>query len=903
MGPPTQDRAVDSYRPDSDRDPQETREWVESLESVVEHEGRDRARYLLGKVADAAQRLGVRAQLPVVTDYVNTVRVDEEPDYPGDRELELRIGRIIRWNAAVTVHRANLASDGIGGHISTYASSSTLYDVGFNHFFRGKDAPGRGDQIFIQGHAVPGIYARSFLEGRLGTEKLLSFRRESKRGTGLSSYPHPRLMPDYWEFPTVSMGLGPIHSIYQARLNRYLGARGFKDTSQQRVWCFVGDGESEEPETLGALSIASREKLDNLVWVVNCNLQRLDGPVRGNGKIIQDLEGVFRGAGWHVIKVIWGPEWDGVFARDTEGVLRDALNKVVDGQWQSLTNISGADARRDFFGQDPRILETVSHLSDEALGAMRRGGHSFRKVHAAYQRAIELAGQGKPVVVLAHTVKGWQLGEKFSGSNVTHQQKKFKAEELRHFRDVLELPISDDQMADDPPFYHPGPDSAEVRYMKDRRRALGGSIPERRVQLDVQLELPKPDLYAEFHKGMEKGEASTTMVFGRLLSKLIRDKAIGRRIVPIVPDEARTFGLDALFGQVGIYACGGQLYEPIDKGKVLYYREAKDGQVLEEGITEAGSMASMIAAGTSYATHGQPLIPFYIFYSMFGFQRTGDQLWAAGDQMMRGFVLGATAGRTTLNGEGLQHEDGHSLLVASTVPACRAYDVSFAFELAVIIEDGINRMFGPADENVYYYITLQNEDYQMPPMPEGVRDGIVKGLYRFRQAEKRLERHVQLFGSGCIIRQVLKAQQILAERYGVSSDIWGVTSYTELRKDALSCERHNRLHPEAPPRVPYIAQALSGVSGPFIAASDYMKTMGDLIGRWLPGRLVPLGTDGFGMSDSREALRRHFEVDAENIVLGALEGLRQEGKSSPQEIAQAIRDLGVDPDKVEPVSI
>ena len=894
---------MDSYRPDSDRDPQETREWVESLEAVVEQEGSDRARFLLGKVAHAARRLGVQPPLPVTTDYVNTIPAAEEPAYPGDREMEHRIGRIIRWNAAVTVHRANLASEGIGGHISTYASSSTLYDVGFHHFFKGKDAAGRGDQVFIQGHAVPGIYARSFLEGRLSADKLDRFRREAARGQGLSSYPHPRLMPDYWEFPTVSMGLGPIHSIYQARLNRYLQARGFKDTSQQRVWCFIGDGESEEPETLGALSIATREKLDNLIWVVNCNLQRLDGPVRGNGKIIQDLEGVFRGAGWHVIKVVWGPEWDGVLERDRDGALREALNNVVDGEWQRLTNVTGEEARRQFFGKDPRLLETVSHLSDEELGAMRRGGHSLRKVHAAYQRAVDLAGEGRPIVVLAHTVKGWQLGEKFSGSNATHQQKKFKSEELRHFRDVLGLPISDDQMAEDPPFFHPGAESPEVKYMKERRRALGGMLPERRVQLDVQLDLPKEDVYAEFFKGTDKAEVSTTMAFGRLLSKLIRDKQIGRRVVPIIPDEARTFGLDALFGQVGIYASGGQLYEPIDKGKLLYYRETKDGQVLEEGITEAGSMASLIAAGTSYATHGQPLIPFYIFYSMFGFQRTGDQLWAAGDQMARGFVLGATAGRTTLNGEGLQHEDGHSLLHAMTVPACRSYDVSFAFELAVIVEDGIRRMFGEPDENVYYYITLQNDDYRMPPMPEGVKDGILKGIYRFKSAEKKLGRHVQLFGSSSIMQQVLRAQTLLAERFGVSSDVWGVTSYAELRRDALSCERYNRLHPEKEQRVPYLVQALSGVEGPFITASDYMKSLGDLIARWVPGRIVPLGTDGFGMSDSREALRRHFEVDAENIAIGALEGLRLDGKLSAGDLAKAIADLGVDPEKVEPLSI
>ncbi|HYO93862.1 MAG TPA: pyruvate dehydrogenase (acetyl-transferring), homodimeric type [Polyangiaceae bacterium] len=892
---------MDSYRPDSDRDPQETREWVESLQSVVQHEGRERARFLLGKVAESSRRLGVEPQLPLTTDYVNTIPVEEEPAFPGDLQMEQRIRRIIRWNAAVMVHRANHHSVGIGGHISTYASSAVLYDVAFNHFFKGKDASGRGDQIFYQGHAVPGIYARSYLEGRLSEEQLERFRREADRGRGLSSYPHPRLMPDYWEFPTVSMGLGPIGSIYQARFNRYLQARGFKDTSQQRVWCYVGDGETDEPETLGALSIASREKLDNLVWVVNCNLQRLDGPVRGNGKIIQDLEAVFRGAGWHVIKVIWGPEWDSVFARDTEGVLRQHLNEVVDGQWQRLTTASGETVRREFFAKDPRMLETVSHLSDEQVGKLRRGGHSQRKVYAAYARATELAGQGKPVVILAHTVKGWMLGEKFEGSNITHGRKKFEKDELRAFRDVLELPIPDAKM-EDPPYYHPGAESPEVQYLKERRRILGGELPERRVQLDVQLDLSNPDLYDEFYKGTGKGEASTTMVFARLLSKLLRDKTIGRRVVPIVPDEARTFGLDALFGQVGIYASQGQLYEPIDKGKLMYYREAKDGQVLEEGITEAGSMASFIAAATSYATHGQPMIPFYIFYSMFGFQRTGDQLWLAGDQMARGFVLGATAGRTTLNGEGLQHEDGHSPLHAMTVPACRSYDVTFAFELAAVIEDGIRRMYGDG-ENIYYYITLQNENYPMPPMPEGAKEGLLKGLYRFNSAPKRLANHVQLFGSGSIMLQVLRAQTILAERFGVSADVWGVTSYQQLRSEALSCERWNRLHPDVEARKPYLAQALAGVKGPFITASDYMKSLGELIGRWVPGRVVPLGTDGFGMSDSREALRRHFEVDAESIVVGALDGLRQDGKLKASDVKKAIAELGIDPEKIDPTTV
>jgi pyruvate dehydrogenase E1 component len=890
---------VDSYRPESDRDPQETQEWIESLESVIDHEGTGRARYLLGRVVEASRRFGVEPALPLATDYVNSIPVEEEPEYPGDRLLEQRIRDINRWNAAVMVNNANKNFDGIGGHISTYASSATLYEVGFNHFFHGKDAGAAGDQVYYQGHAAPGMYARAFLEGRLTAEQLERFRRESERGRGLSSYPHPRLMNDFWEFPTVSMGLGPVNSIYQARFNRYVANRGLADTAASRVWCFVGDGESDEPETLGALQIASREKLDNLIWVVNCNLQRLDGPVRGNGKIIQELEGVFRGAGWNVIKVIWGPEWDPIFARDKDGILRRHLNAVVDGQWQRLTIATGDVVRKEFFSLDPRMLELVSHLPDEEVAKLRRGGHSLRKVFAAYQRAFENK-DGRPTAILAHTVKGWQMGEGFEGSNVTHQKKKMEVSDIRHLRDVLELPIADDAL-EHPPFYHPGPKSPEVEYLMERRRALGGVVP-RRNAVPIKLELPKADFYEEFYKGMEKGEASTTMVFSRLLAKLIRDKKIGKRVVPIVPDEARTFGMDALFGQVGIYSPVGQLYTPIDKGKLLYYREAKDGQVLEEGITETGSVASFIAAATSYAVHGQPMIPFYIFYSMFGFQRTGDHLWAAADSMARGFVLGATAGRTTLNGEGLQHEDGHSHLHAMTVPAVRAYDVTFAFELAAIIEDGMHRMF-EADENIYYYITLQNENYPMPPMPEGAKAGVLKGLYRFRAAEKKLDKHVQLWGSGSIMLQVLRAQQLLAEKFGVSSDVWAVTSYQELRRDALTCERENRLHPEAAPRVPYIVEALQGVEGPFITASDYMKSMGDLIGRWLPGRLVPLGTDGFGMSDTREALRRHFEVDAESIVIGALDALRLEGKVDNATVARAIRDLGVNPEKVAPLSI
>jgi pyruvate dehydrogenase E1 component len=891
---------VDSYRPDSDRDPQETRDWIDSLDAVVEVEGRERARFLIERVIDAARRRGVDPVLPLSTDYVNTIAPQQESEFPGDEEMEERVRRIIRWNAAVMVHRANTQFDGLGGHISTYASSATLYEVGFNHFFRGKDGGSSGDQVYFQGHASPGIYARSFLEGRFSLEQMERFRREVERGKGLSSYPHPRLMPDYWEFPTVSMGLGPISAIYQARFNRYLQNRAILDTSQSRVWCFVGDGETDEPETLGALSIAAREQLDNLVFVVNCNLQRLDGPVRGNGKIIQDLEAIFRGSGWNVIKVVWAENWDPLFERDVEGVLRRHLNAVVDGQWQRLTTASGDVVRKNFFALDPRMHELVKDMTDEQIGKLQRGGHSNRKVYAAYHRATG-AHDGRPTVILAHTVKGWMLGEGFEGSNVTHQKKKMEQGELKAFRDVLQLPVPDDAL-ERPPFYHPGMKSPEVEYLLERRRTLGGFLPKRRTQVDVKLELPGGELFDEFFKGMAKGEASTTMVFARLLAKLLRDKKIGKRIVPIVPDEARTFGMDALFSQVGIYAPQGQLYEPIDKGKLLYYREAQDGQVLEEGITEAGSMASFTAAATAYATHGQPMIPFYIFYSMFGFQRTGDQFWAAGDSMARGFILGATAGRTTLNGEGLQHEDGHSHHIAMTVPNCVAYDVAFAFELATIVQDGLRRMFDQ-NEAIYYYITLQNEDYAMPSMPEGQQQGILKGIYKFAAAQDRLERHVQLFGSGSIMQQVLRAQKLLVESFGVSSDVWGVTSYQQLRNDALSCERHAMFHPNDEPRVPYLSQVLRGVPGPFIAASDYIKATADAVARWIPGRFVPLGTDGFGMSDTRQALRRHFEVDAESIALSALHALKQDGKASAEEVAAAIQKLGLDPEKIEPMRV
>jgi len=887
-----------TYRIDAaDPNPQETRDWVESLLSMVGQEGHDRAKYVLHRVLQTAARVGAAPVGTLTTDYVNTISTAEEPQFPGDEAMEKRIRRMVRWNAVAMVHRANVKYTGLGGHLSTYASSATLYEVGFNHFFRGKEHSGGGDHIYYQGHAAPGMYARAFLEGRLAPETMDRFRRDAERGLGLSSYPHPRLMPEFWEYPTVSMGLGPISAIYQARFNRYLHHRGLKDTSAQRIWAFLGDGETDEPEALGALSMAGRERLDNLTFVVNCNLQRLDGPVRGNGKIIQELETVFRGAGWNVIKVIWGPEWDDLLARDKEGILLQRMTEIVDGQWQKYATVPGGYTRQHFFGTDPRLLEMVANLSDEQIRKLRRGGHSNRKILAAYDRAVR--HQGQPTVILAHTVKGWTLGEGFEGVNVTHQKKKLGLEELRQFRDLLELPVRDEEL-DDAPFYHPGADSPEVRYMLERRRVLGGSLPKRR-NTTVALEMPGPSIYAEFNEGSTKAEASTTMVFARLFAKLLRDPKMGRRVVPIIPDEARTFGMDALFSMVGIYSSYGQLYEPPDKGKVLFYRESKDGQVLEEGINEAGSMASFMAAGTAYAAHGEPMIPFYIFYSMFGFQRTGDQIWAAGDAMAKGFLLGATAGRTTLQGEGLQHDDGHSHVLASTMPSCVSYDPAYAYELATIIEDGLQRMY-VRDEKVLYYITLYNESYLMPAMPEGAKPGILRGIYRLQTASKQLSAHVQLFGSGSILNEVLRAVPIL-ERFGVSADVWSVTSYQELRRDAISCERYNRLHPDEPQKLSYIETALAGVEGPFVAASDHMKLLADHIARWIPGRFMPLGSDGFGISDTRSSLRRHFEIDAEFVAVGALDALRLTGKVTSATVAKAIAELGLLTDKVDPASI
>ncbi len=881
-----------------DPDPVETQEWIESLETVISRSGPERARFLLDEVLGTARHFSVAPLTSLSTDYVNTIPASEEPPFPGDEAMEKRIRRIVRWNAVAMVQRANTRFVGIGGHLSTYASSAALYEVGFNHFFRGPNAPGGGDHVYFQGHAAPGMYARSFLEGRLSAELMDRFRRNVEPGVGLSSYPHPRLMPEYWEHPTVSMGLGPLTAIYQARFDKYLSGRSIKDTSNQHVWCFMGDGESDEPESLGALSMAGRERLDNLIFVVNCNLQRLDGPVRGNGKIIQELETVFRGAGWNVIKVVWGPEWDKILDKDRDGLLRRRLDELVDGQWQKYVTMPGSYTREQVWGVDPRLLEMVADLSDEQIRKLRRGGHSHRKIFAAYDRAVK--HKGSPTVILAHTVKGWTLGEGFEGANVTHQKKKLGIEELRQFRDLLELPVSDKDL-EGAPFYHPGMESPEVKYMLERRRQLGGSLPSRRVHSEIKLDLPKANLYAEFHEGMKKGEASTTMVFARLLSKLLRDDGVGNRVVPIIPDEARTFGMDALFSQVGIYSSVGQLYEPVDKGKVLYYRESKDGQVLEEGINEAGSLASFIAAGTAYSIQAQPMIPFYIFYSMFGFQRVGDLIWAAGDAMARGFLLGATAGRTTLQGEGLQHDDGHSLVLAETVPCCVAYDPAFAYELATIVEDGLHRMFDK-DESVIYYIALYNENYVMPAMPEGCREGILKGIYCFSKAEKQLQHHVQLMGSGPLINEALRARDLLA-KYGVSADVWSVTSYTELRNDALKCERYNRMHPEQPARVPYIAQALAGVKGPFITVSDFMKLVGEFVGRWVPGRFVPMGTEGFGLSDTRTSLRRHFEIDAEHVAYAAIDALRLEGAVDLSVQLKAREELGINPDKTDPLDI
>ena len=888
-----------------DQDPQETRDWIDSLDEVVERAGALRAQYLLYKVLKRARMLHVGLPPTTQTRYINTISPEQEPPFPGDEEMERRIRRLIRWNAAVMVTRANIRYPGLGGHLSSYASSASLYEVGFNHFFRGRGAPedadhpdqGRGDCIFFQGHAAPGIYARAFLEGRITTEQLDNFRRECG-GRGLSSYPHPRLMPEFWEFPTVSMGLGPLNAIYLARFDRYLEARGLVPATGRRIWAFLGDGETDEPEALGALTLAAREGLDNLTFVINCNLQRLDGPVRGNGKIIQELESVFRGAGWSVIKVLWGREWDELLARDEDGLLVQKMNETLDGDWQRYTVESGAYIREHFFGPDPRLRAMVEHLSDEQLVRLRRGGHDYRKLYAAYKAASR--AEGRPTVILAHTVKGWTLGEGAEGRNVTHQIKKLGGKELRVFRDRLELPITDEQL-EEAPFYHPGPDSPEVQYMLERRRALGGLLPGRPKIRPRSLALgaPRQTLFSEFHAGTgEKIEASTTMVFARLLRSLLKDDKLGPRVVPIVPDEARTFGMDPLFSEFQIYSPLGQRYTPVDAEFLISYKESRTGQILEEGITEAGAMASMTAAGTAHHTSGVPMIPFFILYSMFGFQRIADLIWSFADSGGRGFLLGATAGRTTLNGEGLQHQDGHSLLMAATNPACVAWDPAFAYEVALIIEDGLRRMYRD-DDNVFYYITLYNENYHQPPLPsKKAAKGVLAGLYRYRPAggAKKSRPRVQLIGSGSILLEVLRAAELLDQRFGVAADVWSATSWSELRREALAVERWNRLHPDQPARVSHVERCAAQMQGPVVAASDFVRAVPDQVARWMPESFTVLGTDGFGRSDTRPALRRFFEVDAEHIAGAAISGLVRAGTLDASAAIEAFAELGIDPD-------
>src|SRR4051812_47618912 len=825
----------------------EQREWRESLDYVIQQGDRDRVHRLLSSLRNHARAAGVSLPFTAVTPYVNTIRAEDQTPLPGSQEIERRIKSLVRWNAMAMVVRANRASDGIGGHISTYTSAATLYEVGFNHFFKGKNRDGGGDVIYFQGHASPGMYARAYLEGRIPVEKLHNFRRELAPGGGLSSYPHPWLMPDFWEYPTVSMGLGPIMSIYQARFNRYLEDRGLKKTSASKVWAFLGDGETDEPESLGAIGLAAREKLDNLIFVINCNLQRLDGPVRGNGQIIQELEAIFRGAGWNVIKVIWGSDWDPLLAADRDGLLVKRMGEIVDGQYQKYAVEDGAYMREHFFGVDPRLLEMVKHLSDEQLKKLRLGGHDPMKVYNAYKAAVETTGQ--PTVILARTIKGYGLGEAGEGKNITHQQKKMNESDLRIFRTRFGIPVSDEEIAD-APFYRPPDDSPELKYLQERRKSLGGYVPTRKVRAEA-VTAPLEGVFDEFLKGTEGRKASTTMVFVRILSKLLRDKDIGDLIVPIVPDEARTFGMESLFRAVGIYSHIGQRYEPVDMDTLLYYKEAQDGQILEEGITEAGSMSSFIAAGTAYATHGVNTIPFFIYYSMFGFQRVGDLMWCAGDSRARGFLLGGTAGRTTLAGEGLQHQDGNSQLFALAYPNCVSYDPAFAYEIAVIIEDGIKRMYVD-QESIFYYLTVMNEQYAMPEMPTGAREGILKGMYRFRAASKpKAALRAQLLGSGAILPEVIKAQEILESKYDVSADVWSVTSYTELYREGHAAERWNMLHPAGPARVPYVTHCLKSAPGVLIAASDYVKAMPDAIDRWLPRPLTVLGTDGFGRSETR----------------------------------------------------
>ena len=881
-------------------DPQEMQEWFESFDAVLNEEGPEAATLLLDRLRERAMKLGVGPAFTANTPYVNTISVEKQGIFPGDQEIERRIKSLIRWNALAMVVRANRVDHSIGGHISTYASAATLFEVGFNHFFRGRTEEFEGDTVYLQGHASPGVYARAFLEGRLSAKKLENFRRELRPDGGLSSYPHPWLMPDFWEYPTVSMGLSPLMAIYQARFNRYLEYRGIKPKTNAKVWAFLGDGETDEPESLGAITLASRENLDNLIFVINCNLQRLDGPVRGNGKIVQELEAAFRGAGWNVIKVLWGSDWDPLFEQDRDGLLAKRLGDMVDGESQKLVVESGAYVRQNVFGTDPRLLKMVENVPDEALRTLRQGGHDPRKVYAAYKAAFEHSGS--PTVILARTIKGYGLGESGEGRNITHQQKKLNEDELREFRSRFGIPINDDQLADTP-FYRPPEESREIQYLRSRRKELGGYVPTRKVR-SKPLVADHDALFREFLTGSEGREVSTTMAFVGMLRQMLRDPEIGKLVVPIVPDEARTFGMESLFRQVGIYSSRGQLYEPVDQHTLLYYKEAKDGQILEEGITEAGSMTSFIAAGSAYATHGINTIPFFIYYSMFGLQRISDFIWAAADMRCRGFMLGGTAGRTTLAGEGLQHQDGNSHILALPIPTLWAYDPAFAYEIAVIIQDSIRRMYKDG-ENIFYYITVMNEAYAMPPMPPdpGIKDGILKGMYRYRASEnKKSKLRAQIFGSGAILREALKAQEILAEKYGVAADVWSVTSYKALYNDGINTERWNLLHPTEKPRIPYISECLSDAPGVLVAATDYLKALPNLVTKWAPRRMAALGTDGFGRSDGREALRNFFEVDSRFITLATLYELLQDGKIEAAIVEKAVKDLGIDTEKANPLT-
>ncbi|MCC5791119.1 MAG: pyruvate dehydrogenase (acetyl-transferring), homodimeric type [Legionellaceae bacterium] len=878
----------------NDIDPQETQEWLDALHSVLRNEGRERASFLIQQLIERANVEGTKLQSAVNTPYRNSILPHEEKLMPPDEGLSKRINALIRWNAVAMVLKAGKYAPELGGHIASYASASTLYEVGFNHFFKGPNGTFGGDLLYIQGHSSPGIYARAFLEGRLSEEQLGNFRQEVEKN-GLSSYPHPWLMPDFWQFPTVSMGLGPLQAIYQARFLKYLENRSLIKAEGRKVWAFLGDGEMDEPESVGALSIAARERLDNLIFVVNCNLQRLDGPVRGNAKIIQELEGVFRGAGWNVIKVIWGSRWDHLFARDEQGILLRRMEECVDGDYQAYKAHDGAYVREHFFGQYPELKKMVESMSDEDIWRLNRGGHDAQKVYAAYAQAVE--HKGRPTVILAKTVKGYGMGAAGEGQNITHQQKKMTIEQLRAFRDRFSIPVSDD-VINDIPFYRPEEHSPEIQYLKKQREELGGYLPARSTTSDA-LKAPSLEQFAAVTKSSGDREISTTMAFVRILSVLLKDKILGERIVPIVPDECRTFGMEGLFRQIGIYSPVGQLYTPVDRDQVMYYREAKDGQILEEGINEAGAFCSWMAAATSYSTNKLAMIPFYIYYSMFGFQRIGDLAWAAGDMQARGFLLGGTAGRTTLAGEGLQHQDGHSHLLASTIPNCVTYDPSYAYELAVIIQHGLYRMF-EQQENVFFYITVMNENYLHPDMPKGVEEGILKGIYRLKST-KANERHVQLLGSGTILREVIKAAEMLENDFAVSADIWSVTSFTELRREGLQVERHNRMHPDQKQQVPYVRKALAKAKGPIIAATDYMRLYADQIRPFLEAPYTVLGTDGYGRSDTREQLRHFFEVDAKFIVLAALDSLVSEGSLSRDVLKKAMKKYGIDENKADPM--